>query len=86
MPVRGRRLSAPCFIGDENRLILPAFGAYTGGLDVLDPAIGRLFSDGFTVHMLGKRKVYSFPGSALGKTRRQPLNRSKARSSMPSDT
>ncbi|HAA92747.1 MAG TPA: phosphoesterase [Rhodospirillaceae bacterium] len=64
--VRGRRLSAPCFVTDgSEKLILPAFGAYTGGLDVTDPAIDNLFARGFDIHMLGQRKVYSFPKSAL---------------------
>ena len=29
--VRGRRLSGRCFVHDEQRLMLPAFGAYAGG-------------------------------------------------------
>ena len=29
---RGRRVSRPCFLYDSDRLILPAFGTYTGGL------------------------------------------------------
>lgn len=70
--VRGLRLSAPCFVTDgERKLILPAFGAYTGGLDVADPAIGELFNDGFVIHMLGQRKVYTFPHSALAPRRQR---------------
>lgn len=33
----------PCFVMDRRRMILPAFGALTGGLDVDHPAIRRLF-------------------------------------------
>lgn len=70
--VRGRRLSAPCFVTDgEKKLILPAFGAYTGGLDVSDPAIGGMFDDGFIIHMLGRRKVYTFPQSTLTSRRQR---------------
>lgn len=36
---RGRRIARPCAIASEKRLILPAFGAFTGGLDSRDPAI-----------------------------------------------
>lgn len=36
---RARRVSGKCFIHDGRRLILPAFGAFTGGLSVADPAI-----------------------------------------------
>jgi DNA ligase-associated metallophosphoesterase len=32
-----------CFITDGERIIVPAFGAFTGGLNVRDPAFGRLF-------------------------------------------
>lgn len=36
---RGRRIARPCAVVSENRLILPAFGALTGGMDAADPAI-----------------------------------------------
>ena len=39
--VRGRRIARPCFIHSDRKIILPAFGALTGGLDAADPAIGR---------------------------------------------
>jgi hypothetical protein len=63
--VRGRRVSARCFAGDGRRLILPAFGAYTGGLSVLDPAIAGLLQRSFTAHLLGKKAVYPYPRAAL---------------------
>ena len=37
--VRGRSITRPCAVISENRLILPAFGALTGGMDAGDPAI-----------------------------------------------
>lgn len=36
---RGRRIARPCVVQSEFRLILPAYGALTGGLDATDPAI-----------------------------------------------
>lgn len=36
---RGRRIARPCVVDSGNRLILPAFGALTGGMDAADPAI-----------------------------------------------
>jgi hypothetical protein len=36
---RGRRVTRPCAVASEHRLILPAFGALTGGLNAADPAI-----------------------------------------------
>jgi uncharacterized protein len=39
--IRGRMVSRRCFVRGESKLILPAFGAYTGGLDADDPAIAK---------------------------------------------
>lgn len=36
---RGRMVSRPCWVASERRLIFPAFGALTGGMDAADPAI-----------------------------------------------
>ncbi|MCC6471349.1 MAG: ligase-associated DNA damage response endonuclease PdeM [Alphaproteobacteria bacterium] len=60
IPTRGRRVSARCFVEDGNRLILPAFGAYAGGLDVFDPAIRGLLARDFAVHVIGRERVHRF--------------------------
>jgi uncharacterized protein len=57
----GRRLSGRCFVHDERRLVLPAFGAYAGGLDVADPALRHLFPGDVTVHLLARERVTSLP-------------------------
>lgn len=62
---RGRRLSARCFVSDGRRLILPAFGAYTGGLNVLDPAIRRLFARPLQAHLLGRGRIIGATQAAL---------------------
>ncbi|MFZ5789884.1 MAG: ligase-associated DNA damage response endonuclease PdeM [Pseudomonadota bacterium] len=62
---RGRRVTGRCFVEDGRRLILPAFGAYAGGLDARDPAIAGLFPKGFRVHIAGRDKLHSFSGDAL---------------------
>lgn len=36
---RGRQVSRRCFVLGKNKIILPAFGTLTGGLDVAHPAI-----------------------------------------------
>jgi DNA ligase-associated metallophosphoesterase len=38
---RGRRISRRCFVATERKLILPAFGSLTGGLDAGHPEIVR---------------------------------------------
>lgn len=44
--LRGRTVSRPCFVACSDRLILPAFGALTGGLDAQDPAILAVMGTG----------------------------------------
>jgi DNA ligase-associated metallophosphoesterase len=62
---RAARVSGRCFASDGRRLILPAFGAYTGGLNVLDPAIAGLFGLAFSVIMLGRQRLFTFPNARL---------------------
>ena len=62
---RAARISARCFASDGRRLVLPAFGAYAGGLNVLDPAIARLFDLVFDVVMLGRRRLFAFSSAKL---------------------
>ncbi len=62
---RHKRITGRCFITDGRRLILPAFGAYSGGLNVLDPAIAGLFPKDFQVLLMGRAGIFSFPSSAL---------------------
>jgi len=63
--LRAGRVSRPCFVSDGRRVILPAFGAYTGGLNVLDPAVAGLFPRGFQAHLLGREAIHAFPQTAL---------------------
>ena len=39
--LRGRKVSRRCFVATERKLILPAFGSLTGGLDASHPEIVR---------------------------------------------
>ena len=64
---RAKRISRPCFVADAARLMLPAFGAYSGGLDVRDPAIARLFPHGLRVFLLGQEQLFSFNLGQLGR-------------------
>jgi DNA ligase-associated metallophosphoesterase len=61
VPVRGTQVCRPCFIADGYRMMLPAIGAYTGGLDVRDAAIASYFPRGGRVFLLGRERLYSFP-------------------------
>jgi len=56
---RGRRLR--CFATDGRRMILPAFGAYAGGLSVRDAAILSVFGRCPDAWVLGRDAVYPIP-------------------------
>jgi DNA ligase-associated metallophosphoesterase len=59
---RGRNLRRRCFVSDGSRLVMPAFGAYTGGLDVRDSAVRMLFRETFLAYLLGASRVYAVAG------------------------
>jgi uncharacterized protein len=59
MPTRAGGITRPCFVADGRRLVLPAFGAYAGGLDARDPAIAGLFPRGARLFLLGRERLFS---------------------------
>lgn len=63
-PTRAGGVCRPCFVSDGRRLLLPAFGAFTGGLDVADGAIAGLFPRGARAFLLGPERLHSFPLAA----------------------
>jgi hypothetical protein len=56
---RGRSMERRCFAADGERAVMPAFGAYAGGLSIRDEAFARIFASSFTAHLLGDRRVHS---------------------------
>lgn len=62
--VRGGAVTRPCFLLDGVRLILPAFGAYTGGLFASHPALRRLLAADARAILTGAPCV-SLPLAAL---------------------
>jgi DNA ligase-associated metallophosphoesterase len=65
----GRTVRRRCFAADGDRMILPSFGAYTGGLDVGEEPIAKLFGARFHAYMLGSERVYAIPREQSGKGR-----------------
>ena len=61
LKLAARNLSGRCFIADSQRLILPAFGVWTGGLNILDPAIADLFGRRKTVWFCHDGKIWTMP-------------------------
>ncbi len=66
--VRGRGRSVRCraFATDGTRMVLPAFGVLTGGLNVLDGAFSRLFTGALSRALLiGNGKLFPIAFAAL---------------------
>lgn len=67
--VRGRRIRRRCFASDGDSLILPAFGAYTGSLNVCDPAFHPVLKSGFRAYLIGRDGIYPFSEARLKEDR-----------------
>jgi DNA ligase-associated metallophosphoesterase len=62
----GLGLRRKCFATDGRRLVMPAFGAYAGGLNVLDSAFAHLFlRPRLEAWMTGRDQVYPFQFAQL---------------------
>jgi len=58
---RGRVVIRRCFASDVARTVMPAFGAYTGGINVRDALFAGVFDWlNFTTHVLGENRLYAF--------------------------
>ena len=62
----GRGVRRACFVTDGSRLILPAFGAFTGGLSVRDPVLAGLFAQAPMAALLGRDRVHAVAWDRLG--------------------
>ena len=63
---RGEGIRRKCFATDGHRLVMPAFGAYAGGLNVLDEAFSSLFHwHLMQAWLTGRTSVYPLQASLL---------------------
>jgi DNA ligase-associated metallophosphoesterase len=61
---RGRAVERRCFAADGERVVMPAFGAYAGGLSIRDVAFAKIFQTlGFMAHVLGDRRLHAIAAS-----------------------
>ena len=61
---RARSLERRCFASDGERAVMPAFGAYTGGLSIRDDAFSKIFaSTAFMAHVLGDARLHTIAAS-----------------------
>ena len=64
--IRGKTLRRRCFAGDGERLILPAFGAFTGGLNLADSAFEDLFvTEKLHAYLMSNNSLYQIAGHQL---------------------
>ena len=59
--LRARTLSARCFIQHDLDLIMPAFGSYTGGLNICDPALAPFVGKNTIIHLVHDDKTFKIP-------------------------
>ena len=62
---RGGGVRRRCFVTDGRRCVMPAFGAYAGGLNVCDPVFAPLFPDDFTAHVIGGERLFAIARALL---------------------
>jgi DNA ligase-associated metallophosphoesterase len=63
--MRGRSTRRRCFLVDDTRCIMPALGAYAGGLNACDQAFQPLFPAGFTAHLIGSERIFAIARAML---------------------
>lgn len=64
---RGHSIRCKCFASDSQRIIMPAFGSYTGALSLSAKAFSGLFNeDECQVWMLGRQGLHRFPRRRVG--------------------
>lgn len=75
---KGRAVRARCFATDGTRLVMPAFGAFTGGLNVCDAAYDRCFGARPDALIMGTETVYPVAAAKLIPDRAQSRPKSTA--------
>jgi uncharacterized protein len=63
---RDHRIRTKCFVADDRRIILPAFGSYTGALNIRNQAFfGLLHTENTKAWMISKAAIHCFPFKRL---------------------
>lgn len=64
LQMKGRNVSRRCFVMSQTKLIMPAFGALTGGLDAAHPEIRRSVGSGASALVPVSDRLLRFPIAA----------------------
>lgn len=62
---RGRSVRRRCFATDGECLVMPALGAFTGGLNIRDAAFRAVFAQGAMAFAMGEQRIYALKGKQL---------------------
>jgi DNA ligase-associated metallophosphoesterase len=63
--MRGRAIRRRCFALSARRCIVPAMGAYAGGLNLRDAAFQPLFREGVSAHLIGDDRLFRIDSRLL---------------------
>jgi hypothetical protein len=80
--LRGGTVRRPCFLADAQRLILPAFGTYTGGLSTTAPELCAIMSDDARAILTGSQ-CHGVPMPRHSPPSRGPAGRHRRRAGRP---
>ena len=58
LKIRGKKISRPCFMVSKNKIIIPAYGSYVGGLDVAKQDFKKNFPGYYSKYIFDDKKVF----------------------------
>lgn len=70
LAVRGRALRRKCFLVSEKQIIMPAYGAYTGGLNISDPAFAPFLTPSSRLLVIGRQTISAHPVRQAARSKR----------------
>ena len=65
LATRARRITGRCFMASDRRLIMPAFGAYTGGLYIEHPALKPFHDADMEIFFCHACRIYRYAYSQI---------------------
>jgi DNA ligase-associated metallophosphoesterase len=60
LKINSKKITEKCLIHSENLIIMPAFGEFTGGLNINNPVFKPFLNSNYYIYFLTKKSVYKF--------------------------
>ena len=60
LKINSKLITGKCLIHSENHIIMPAFGEFTGGLNINNPVFKPFLNRNYYIYFLTKKSVYKF--------------------------